>query len=95
MPMIKALPVSMIEVLPDVIPNNDPQVQSNEVTTAVSVKISQAHENGELPTVKYMREISYGHHPSTRKERRKRESVRSRAHNPEKGPRKTFQQSRT
>ena len=60
----------MIEVLPDVIPANDPQVQSNEVTTDDSVKISQAEENGVLPNgelqaVKYMREIGYWSPPKS------------------------------
>lgn len=42
--------MSTTEVLQDVIPTNDPPVQSNE---------NEVTANDELPAVKYMREISY------------------------------------
>jgi len=69
--MIKTLPMSMIEVLLPVIPDNDPQVQSSEIPAYDSVKIEQADENGVLPNgelanVKYMREISYWSPPKYR-----------------------------
>jgi len=51
--------MSMLTVLPDVIPDNDPQVQSSEIPADDTVKIELADENEELPAAKYIREIGY------------------------------------
>ena len=82
------LPMSMLTVLPDVIPDNDPQVQSSEIPADDTVKTEQADENEELPAVKYMREIGYWSppkYPSFKKQRQQeRRRHRARGSNPRK-----------
>ena len=79
--------MSMITVLPDVIPDNDPQVQSSKIPADDTVKIEQADENEELPAVKYMREIGYWSppkYPSFKKTKTTRKKTQSKKQQPKK-----------
>ena len=87
MSMIQRLPMSMITVLPDVIPNNDPQVQSSKIPADDTVKIEQADENREPPVVKYMREIGYWSppkYPSFKKRKTTKKKRQSKNQQPKK-----------